>query len=301
MTSDTIQTIVPIKNLTEKAILISLNIGVFNSNKKDKKQSAQVEKDNGAKKDTHRVYKSTLTNKKITAVSSFAQKMRNNFKTTSSPWGTDGFYILKIKNYPKVKTKLEADIREFYSLVDEAVNEYAAIIASDFAEARNDLQAGFNVFDYPSLENFKSSFYARINTKPVETSDFRSNSLSNEEISEINASIQQRIEESLKGAELEVLARINENLGHLSTRLIDSDGKFHNSSISNLCESLQEARELNINDNKKIAHVIDVVESRICGLDAANIRSSDYARKDAMNKTREAISEISDAMANFSF
>jgi len=300
-TDNNAQPIVKVKNLTERAILIGINIGVFSVNKKDKKQSVETASDVGGSTDFIRVNKSLLKNKGTAAVLSFSQKMRLDLAAKSLPWGSDGFRVVKISNYQKVKLEMEDSIRKFYSLVDDAVAEYTEIVNNDFVEERKALGSMFSRPDYPSPQSFKSAFYARVNVKPVESSDFRTGKLSDEDIAEINNSIQERINDAIKGAEMDVLNRINEKLIHLSSRLVDTESKFHTSNVTNLCEVLKEAKELNINDNEKISEVISVIENKICNLDAESIRDSKSSRNNAMAKTVEAIKEISEAMADFSF
>lgn len=298
---ETITPKVKIKNLAERAILLSINIGTFSVNKKDKKQSKETADNVGGSVDYIRVNKSLLRNKATAAVISFSQKMRLDFYSKTAAWGNDGFRIVKIGNYAKIKSELEDNIRKFYDLVEDAAAEYQAIIDNDFAEERKALGQMFNRADYPSLAAFKSSFYAKINVEPVKTSDFRCNALSNEEIAEINKSIEENIEAAVKNAEMDVLNRVNEKLQHLSQRLIDFDTKFHTSNVTNVCDIIKEVRELNINDNAAITETLNEIESKICGMNAENIRDNGMARADALIKTKAAIEKISETMEDFSF
>lgn len=299
--NDTVTPVVKVKTLAERAILVGINIGTFSVNKKDKKQSSETAADVGGSAEYIRVNKSLLKNKATAAVLSFSQKMRLDFYAKTAPWSTDGFRIVKIANYAKIKSELEDNVRKFFDLVNDACVEYQEIIDGDFQFERKSLGTMFSRGDYPSISAFRSSFYARVNVKPVENSDFRTGNLSNEEIVEINNSIQERINDAIKGAEMDVLNRINEKLSHLSSRLADSEKNFHTSNITNLCETLQEAKELNINDNEKLTEVISIIESKLCGLNAEEIRESGTARFDAMEKTKSAIAAISATMEDFSF
>lgn len=301
MKQDTVTPEVKIKDLTEKAILISINIGVFSTNKKDKRQSAETASNVGGSTDYIRVNKSLLKNKATASVLSFAQKMRLDFYSKTVPWGNDGFRIIKIANYAKVKSELEESKRKFYEMVDEAVEEYRNIVNGDFVEERKSLGSMFNHFDYPSVENFKASFYSKINVDRVQSSDFRSSSLSNEEIVEINELIEGKINDSIKTAEFDILSRISEKLNHLSSRLLETDSKFHSSNITNVCATIKEVRELNINDSEEIYKVLDSVEEKLCGIDGEAVRLSPKIREYTLGKTKEAIKEISSSMADFSF
>ena len=300
-TSENVQSVVKVKSLAEKAILLSINVGVFSVNKKDKKQSQETANNVGGSTDYIRVNKSLLRNKATAAVLSFSQKMRLEFYSKTAAWGSDGFRIVKIGNYTKVKSELEENIRKFNDLVNDACAEYQNIIDFNFQDERAALGNMFNRADYPSISAFRSAFYAKVNVEPVKTDDFRSGTLSNEDIAEINNSINERINDAIKNSEMDVLTRVNEKLQHLSSRLLDSDSKFHTSNVTNVCEIIREMKELNINDNPKISEALEKVESQICGLDAENIRESNSARNNALDKTKDAISTISAAMEDFTF
>jgi hypothetical protein len=292
---------VKVKSLAEKAILVSINIGTFSVNKKDKKQSQETANNVGGSTDYIRVNKSLLRNKATAAVVSFSQKMRLDFYSKTAAWGNDGNRIIKISNYAKVKSELEDNVRKFYDLVNQACDEYQSIIDNDFYVERKSLGVMFNRADYPSINSFKESFYAKVNVAPVQDNDFRCNALSNEEIEEINKSIEDNINSAVKNAEMDVLNRVNDKLNHLVNRLQDFDSKFHTSNVSNVCEIIREVRELNINDNKKISDTLDSIEKNICGMDAENIRESDAGRADAIIKTKAAIEKISSVMDDFAF
>jgi hypothetical protein len=301
MNSDTLTPEIKIKDLTQKAILVSINIGTFSTTKKDKKQSAETASNVGGSTDYIRVNKSLLKNKGTAAVLSFAQKMRLDFYSKTAPWGSDGFRIIKIANYAKIKSELEESKRKFYELVDIAAEEYKDIVNGGFVEEKRSLGSMFNPLDYPSVANFKACFYSKINVEPVKSSDFRSSSLSNEEIAEINVSINERIESSVKTAEFDILSRISDKLNHLSSRLTDFDSKFHTSNVTNVCDTIKEVRELNINDNEGINKILDSIQDKICGMSGESIRDNNLSRANAIIKTKEAISEISTSMADFSF
>jgi len=301
METSNITPAVKIKNLAEKAILVSINIGTFSVNKKDKKQSQETAKDVGGSTDYIRVNKSLLRNKGTAAVVSFSQKMRLDFYSKTAAWGNDGNRIIKIANYAKVKSELEDNVRKFYDLVELAASEYQGIVDNDFSDERKALGNMFNRMDYPSVSNFKSAFYAKVNVAPVQSNDFRCGSLSDEEILEINKSIEENIQNAVKNAEMDVLGRVSEKLNHLANRLQDFDTKFHSSNVSNVCEMIREVRELNINDNGKISDTLDIIESKICGMDGENIRDSSKARAEALIKTKAAIATISATMEDFSF
>jgi len=293
---------VKVKSLAEKAILMSISIGIFSNSKKDKKKNKELANREGSDENYSSVTKYLLRNKGVQDANSYSQKARLEFKRITLPWGDEeGWRIAKISEYAKKKLAVEEMRRKFFEYVDIAVAEYKELHDSDFIEQRNKLQGMFNRADYPSVDVFKSCFYFDIKVQPIESSDFRNNSLTDEENAEIQNEIQNRINDALKTAELDILKRVNDKLQHLADKLSDFDSKFHTSNVTNVCDIIKEVRELNINNNQEISNTLDSIENNICGMNAENIRESAAGRADAIIKTKAAIEKISSVMDDFAF
>jgi hypothetical protein len=67
-----------IKNLAEKAILIQLSIGKFNTSKRDAQATKDVTSDNGVEKGNAAVVKRLFNNKQFDAINSSATKIRQS-------------------------------------------------------------------------------------------------------------------------------------------------------------------------------------------------------------------------------
>jgi predicted outer membrane protein len=286
-----------IKTLSDKAILISLNISCFTGGKKDKIATQQVVDDNNVIKAENnvRVWKSLMKGKEINKVVSCSQKIRLNFYKISACWG-ENVRIVKIENFQKVKLEIEKNIREFKDAVSESVLAYDRLVEDDKVKLGN----LFNPTDYPSKASFASSFSANISVMQIEKADFRNAVLSTEDIEDINKQIEQRIKNNAVELEKELISRVSEKVQHLLSRLSDN-GKFHQSSIDNIVEAIQEARNLNINDNPKIDNLFDKIEESMGTLSAESIRESYSAKSRATLETVDCMKNISEVMKDFDF
>ncbi len=280
------------KTLCEKALIINVKIGSPLASKKDQKESDSVAKDNSAVTSSISVTKALLRHEYMKDLTNASQKIRLTFYKLSAPWNDNGGRICRVSNFIKIKQELEKLIREYYEKVDIAVNHYDTMILED----GKSLGTLFNPKDYPSKEVFKSKLYAKIEVLPVEKSDYRNGALDDSEVSTINSNIENRITEAVKNAEKDSLGRVLEKLNHLKERL-NSDGKFHDSTVDNVIKEIDETKDLNIAENPAIDTVLDSIRGAISSQSPDGIRNSKNSRELATQVTSAAIREIENTMA----
>jgi len=281
------------KTLCDKALIINVKIGSPLASKKDQKESNNVAADNGiTNKSSISVTKALLRHEFMKDLTNAAQKIRLAFYRYSAPWNDNGGRICRVSNFIKVKQELEKLIREYYEMVDKAVDGYEAMIEED----KVSLQSLFNPKDYPSKEIFRRKLYAKIEVLPVEKSDYRNGALGDDEVSTINSNIENRITEAVKNAEKDSLGRVLEKLNHLKERLT-TNGKFHDSTVDNVIKEIDETKDLNIAENPAIDTVLDSIRGAIASQSPDSIRNSKNSRELATQVTSAAITEIENTMA----
>lgn len=283
------------KSLTEKAILIQLQIGRFSAMRKDTRVTNEVARDENTTVDYVKVTKNLLKGETFKAVQNLEQKIRTKFYKLTAAWNKDGERIIKITDYLKAKLELEEMAREYYSAVDNLVGDYDNLVESDKVK----LGSMFNPSDYPSKSTFRSRFYVEIVVKPIEKTDFRSGVLSNEEVSEINNAIEVRLNNAVRDAQRDNINRVKEKLNHLFDRLVDSEGKFHSSSIENLQGAISEAQALNISDDDGLNTLFDSLKDKFSKYNADTIRANSDVRMEVMTETQKSLSEINEVMKSF--
>jgi len=283
--------IIKVPNLTNKAIIISVSTGAFGTQKKDQKASNQIAIDNNNNAKVARVTKTLMSGREFKDITNQRQKITQIYHKATSEW-KKGERILRIRDYIKTKQDLEDAVREFYKLVDVAVDNLDMIINEDQRQLGN----LFNPSDYPDKSRFRSYFYAKISVGEVEKNDFRSSILSDEENEEINNQIAERIDEAIKNSKRDIFNRVFEKASKLIERLDATEGKFHASAVSNVIEAIAEARKLNIDEDKTVEDILDQVENSISNIDAESVRGSEVVRASALASSKEAVNKIVDSM-----
>ncbi len=266
---------------------------------KHKKASKEVSADNNVKNDgTVRVLKSLFRGEKMNKVNSISGAIRLKLYSLTSPWGNNGVRICKITNYIKIKQEIEEMFRERQTAINELVAEYDNLLAND----KVTLGSLFDPQNYPQKSQFINCFYHRITVAPLEKSDFRTNILNQEELNEINKQIEDRIEIQVKETKKEALNRVMEKLLRLKERLLlSSDEKFHNSAISNVVESTEEAKQLNISDDDELDNILNDIAAKIGIINPEAVRSGKKSTVKAYESIVDAeIQKITDVMSQFS-
>lgn len=290
------QAIVPLsRSLCEKALLIQLSISCFTGGKKDKRLSSEVVKEEQAKEESIRVWKSLCKSEQLNAVVNLSQKMRLTYYKLTAPFAEDGMRIVKTSNYIEVKTKLEGMKREFLDAVARAVADYDSIVEAD----KKNLGTAFDIADYPTKVEFASRFKVNIMPFPVPANDYRSGHLSPEDVTEINANIEKLIQDRVKIAGKDALERMAAALFHIYTKLADKDASFKASSIQNVIEAATEAANLNIVDDPTIDALAERVRKQFGAIDTDLIRNDEKARSAATDEVHATLEEITKQMESF--
>lgn len=288
------------KNLTNKAILLSVNVGGYTGVVKDKQLGAEMAALKNAKSDRINGSKNLIVSKELDAVRSAAGKIRIIFYDNTAEWGTNNERICRSINYIKVKQAIEEAIREYDEKVTAFLNVYDDLVE----ESKADLGDSFNASDFKSRAFLENRFKARVLVKPVPTSDFRSGVMDDDDINYINKQIEDYTQEAVKNAQKDNLSRVQDKLNKLIERLMLTGSKgtrLHSSAVDNVVKAVEDARSLNISDDAEVDALLDDVETNIKKIDVDLVKNHNVFREASIDTAKEAASSITKTMESFDF
>lgn len=291
---------IKIKSLLDKTLLVSINVSCFGGVIKDKSESNKLESDHDTKKRGASVVKKILHGKELNAMKTQMQKIRLLHASKTLPWSS-GEGIIRIEQYTDLKMALEKEIRDYNDMADVIAEKLSDLQDNDKLPRPDGLGTLYKESDYPSKENFRASFGAEINVRQIATNDFRCGILDEDEVIAINKQIEKRTQEALKEAHKANLSRVYDTVSHLINSLInvlkDNKGRFHQSAITNIEEAIELARGLNIDNNSKVERALQEVEDKVKLIGSADsIRDNQMSKINALDKARESIEAITNAM-----
>lgn len=269
------------KNLTEKAILVSVQISQWTARKYDRKITDEVNKNHNSK-DAGRFNK--IAKEHLQAISQIANKARTFHYDNTLPWSDNGERLLPSENYFQYIGRLSELKNEFESTVSKFMLEYPAMIE----EAKINLNGLFNQSDYPS--NIGDRFAIKSSFMPVpEVEDIRID-LAPKELDSIKAQVQRELSERFSAAQKDIYQRVIEQLRHMHERLSNKDNAFKNSLFENVLELVDLLPRLNVINDENITAMCAELKGLYC--DPENVRKSNALRKEKAKEVDAMLAKI---------
>jgi hypothetical protein len=264
------------QDLRSRAMLVTLNISVWNPKKKDTTATLETLIKHGASSSAGAFIKNLLPDGSIDRVKKSEGALRALFYKHTLPWRDEGIRILPSAAWEDFANEEREVKREFY----EAVGEFLVNYDAHRNRAKAALNGLFSESDYPPVEVVRSKFAVRVSWFPLpDSADFRVD-LPEEVRQQLSAEIDSGVSESLKVASDALYTRLGDALGRVVERLDDSDKVFRNTLITNLRELCVQIPKLNVMGDETILRLVGETE-KIASLEPDQIRADETVRKTA--------------------
>jgi hypothetical protein len=274
--------------LSEKAILVDLNITQWSARRYDYKATQEILEKHGARWTSGKFNKLLVDIWSIKKVQRAANDARTFHYANTLPWDDGGSRLLPSENYFKYTQKMRQYESAFKAAVEDFTLEYPELIE----RAKKDLGSLFNQFDYPHLSIVKEKFSFHIQVSCLEEAeDFRV-SLEDEDVRAIQKEITERVSSQVKTAVEDLWTRLSEALGHLVEKLRDKDAIFRDSLVGNISELTDVLPRLNITGDKDLANIINEARVKLASLEPKELREDDKKRADAAKVADEILAKM---------
>jgi len=282
-------------NLSQKAMLVSLTLGSWGATKSDRDLSRELVANCEAEDGSLMASKRIVNKRMLKSVKNIDLKIRNTFNEVTLPWSAKS-HILPIQNVWTVRETIYKLFDERSEKVEEFLSWYARFLDENSVNFHG---TAYNPDDFPTVEEVRSKFHARLDFAPVgEVTDFRNE----------NPDIEKLVSETAKFAEEEVsktiLRRVISKLSNFVTALekySDQDpseefdkraGSFRNATVEKVRDLINELPALNITNNKEINLLILDLKDKF-PYDADMLRSDELARKESMSEAEKLLDSLS--------
>ena len=276
-------------HLSDRALLVQLNISQWSARKGDKKATKQVLDTNGAAVNTGNFHKHLLPmSDSLANIHTMTGDIRKEFYTNTLPWGLENTHMLPTANYLGFMTAFRKRKSEWETAVRKFIVDYP----HHQTMAQRSLGGLYNADDYPDVSDLQRKFKIDLVVMPVPPNDFRVE-LADDELANIQADITSRIKESSALAMKEAWQRLYDRVGHMVdrlTKLDDPKSRFHESTLEHVTELCNILPRLNFTDDPHLEAMRQEVEGKLAGL------SKDAVVNDPVFRQTK-IDEASDIMA----
>lgn len=281
------------KSIKNSCVLVRCTVG---------KQSSSVRDDGlGYGIDAaHHSDRRTLVHKKIFKNSQRFKKVQSAYTgvyqyyvNNSLPWD-NGSRIIPSHRVVDFMGEINQKKVTAQTALDEFINNYHQEVAEDMASAGNLLQSN----DYPTPEQVRSRFYTGVSLSPVPgADDFRVIEGLDEAdvenlISDARNEEQKRCEDAVK----ECWHRLYKVVNHMCDRLSEygkgEKDRLHKSIVTNVTETVDVLRRLNITGDQALDDVLNEIQSELDSVDIEKFKAFKDEREQTVSKMNEIMSRM---------
>lgn len=280
--------------LSDRALLVQLNISQWTARKYDKKATLEVANTHGVNASVGRYNKSLLPlNDYLSNVHQKAGYIRTKYYENTLPWGIEGTQMLPTSNYLNFINEFRREKSEWETLVNLFTSNYSLLKA----DAKRFLGSLYREEDYPHEKDIAAKFKMDMAVFPVPTNDFRV-SIGDAELSRIQRDVEERVQQASASAMKDVWQRLYDRVQHLTEKMVkvsDPKSRFHESSIEHLVELCELLPRLNFNDDPNLEAMRREVEAKLANLNKEAVLGDDTFRTKKIDEAKA----IMDKMAVF--
>lgn len=275
-------------HLSDRALLVQLNISQWTARKLDKKATREVADSNGASRDSGNYNKKLLPmSDSLANIHTMTGDLRREFYANTLPWGLENTHMLPTSNYLSFMTTFRKRKAEWEQCVSRFLLDYPSLQHS----AQRFLGGLYDKADYPDVNDLRSKFKIDMVVLPVPSNDFRVQ-LADDELSGIHADIQRRVEESSGLAMKEAWQRLYSQVKLMSERLGNTEGRLYDSLFDNAIELCRLLPRLNFSDDPNLEAMRQEVETKLVGHSKEAIKGSPVLRKQVADEAADIMARM---------
>jgi hypothetical protein len=293
------ETNVEIATIATSAVLLDLHVSTWTGRKRDKKTSAEVNKDKQTTSDkAASVIKNLMADdKELDAIKAYAQDTRIWLQRHTMAWSDSGTRLLPSALIFEVTSELEARITEF----DRLCGIFLAGYATKVSAAAFKLGQLFDRSEFPAVDEVQNKFGMRFVLTPVPTAgDFRVD-VQKDTGEFLKKQFQKEAEQRVTAMMREPWERAYESLAHLKERMEtalayepqeNEDGrrrpKLFQSLVDNGLELAALLEKLNISNDPQLADCAARMRRMLSPLDMRTVRES----KEMQESVKKQVEDI---------
>lgn len=315
--------------LAQRVMIARLETHRWHAQKRHRQSEEAVAKSTGTQRERHKHTILLLADKALENVNTAFSAASIYHRTNTSPWEDGGMRLLTNRRYTAYMIGIGEHERAVKAAVAEFVRVYPDLVNHE--RANNKL---FNEADYPMPGEIAGKF--GINTiidKIQSASDFTIDGMDPATVTQIQASIESRVQAKIKGVQADIWKRAFECVDRIADRLvafdereerlaaamakqakkkgaekrrlpegIDKSGTFTGTLITNLRELVEIMPDLDFTDDPALAQMRQRLLSQLCVHDSDELKESPLLRQRIAGNAkaiRDEVKERLDALSDF--
>lgn len=274
--------------LTNRALLVTLNISQWTARKLDRKESAAVNAKHGTTVDAARVNKSLLPlNNDLDRVHKMTSAIRNEYYQMSLPW-MEGMQIIKSDGYLSFAQRMADRKREWYQAVDKFLVTYETSVD----DAKFLLGTLFNEADYPSVDAIRSKFRMDVGFYPMPAAQDWRVDMADDQMANLRHKLEEDIQDKVSQAMQAAWQRVYDLVKRIHTQTSNPEGRIYDSLVGSAMDLCALLPSLNITNDPKLEEIRQDLEGSFANTEAEDIRKHPEVRQEIADSMDDILSKM---------
>jgi hypothetical protein len=269
--------------LTNCAMLFTLNISAWTARKYDKTATREVDQAHGAK-DAGRFNKLLIDKAALEPTAAIEGAARHYHYQHTMPWGNNNERLLPASLFDEYSNNMFMFKREFEQRADALARDYPRLVQ----EARTRLGSLYEPKDYPAEIRSRFSFKVEPNSVPS-ANDFRVN-LNKDYLDQIKSDIEVRQRKMLDEAQRNLWERIREVVGNVQEVCSKEKPRIFDSLIEKVQTLVNVLPAMNLTGDPELSRITDEMKALIVNPD--DLRSNLVRRKTVLATADDILASL---------
>jgi len=285
----------PTASLTERALLVALNVHEWRGRRRDRDVTESVAREHGADS-TAGCYTKALVPKTFFApIAQVRSEARTVHCLLTLPWCDDGYRILPadlhldyMERFRELRARFHAAVSGFLAAYDDAK-----------AAARASLGSLYSDDDYPSSDRLRQAFELEVKLQPLPTAGDWRLDLPAPTVERLRLDLEARLADAQRHAMGDLYRRLAAVVSRMASTLAEPDKRFRNTLVGNVRELCQLLPSLNIARDQDLASLAREIEQRLAALDPALLRLDPATRQSAAFEAATLLEAVEKRLASY--
>lgn len=273
----------PIGSLSDRAMLVSMPIGMWTGVKSDRRARDAAASGTGADAASLNASKHLIAEDVIKRIAARRAFYKSEWRRLTAPWFDDGTRICLGSGFVKLKALVSTFQDEWNALIADFIQQYPYLREN----ARVSLGPLFDINEYPDpnriKERFTFGFIAWNLPDPNVTPDWRADGVSQADLDAIRADAETAMRDTLAAAQADAWKRLREPIAHMAESLHNytggQKGSFQHTLVGNIVKVLEILPDINLTQDASLDGIAAIAR-QLCLYDVDTLRKDDAARDD---------------------
>lgn len=282
-------------NLADRAFVVKVSVGIFESIKVDKRTSNRVRSEAGAQDDAGRWQASSIPTSapEYRELSNVRSRIKAVNEFYTSPWMDGGYRIIPSELFLEWKLKVD----EAASKLKPAVDALAEAMPRLKQIAISKANGLWNEDLWPTEDQVRNACWVSREYQPIpKTSEWRL-SVAESEAADIRREAEESEKAKLEAAQHGAVERLHEAVKHMKDRLRDysiaENGRLHKSMLTNIEELVNILPFLNVTGDPVFTAAIADCKKYLLAFNTDELKDSEGSRNFVMEQAEDIFNRLS--------